>query len=199
MKNRKGEREQRLTWRSPPSPPARPSPLAPASRPPPLARRTRGVWPAPATTRRPPPASADALDASTSATHSLSFPSHSPHSPRAPLPPLVLSPSPAERSRRRRQAPPRPPPLPRFSDRPRGSASTPSFFHPEPRHRGSPTSPPRVVFPEHGRRTPSTDSPSPSRLRASRAPLRDRCELRHRFPLSPRSSASSNHHGHRSR
>ena len=89
MKNRKRERKQRLTWRSPPSPPARPSPLARASHPPPLARRTRGAWPAPAATRRPPPASADAPDAPTSATPTpwTPRPLHSP-----PVSPLSLSP-----------------------------------------------------------------------------------------------------------
>ena len=88
MKNRKREREQRLTWRSPPSPPARPSPLARASHPPPLARRTRGAWPAPAATRRPPPASADARTPSTSATQTpwTPRPLHSP-----PASPLSLS------------------------------------------------------------------------------------------------------------
>ena len=101
MKNRKREREQRLTWRSPPSPPARPSPLAPASRPPPLARRTRGAWPAPAATRRPPPASADALEASTSATPTPTSPSLSSHSPRGLSPSLALSPSSCRRSRHR--------------------------------------------------------------------------------------------------
>ena len=46
-----------LCW---PSPPGSAQPTGLASRPPPPARRTRSAWSAPAATRRPPPASADA-------------------------------------------------------------------------------------------------------------------------------------------
>ena len=60
--NRK-ERERVRAYLSPWPGPARPGPLVIASHPPPLARRTRGACPAPAATRRPPPASADTQDA----------------------------------------------------------------------------------------------------------------------------------------
>ena len=78
--------------------PARPSPLATASHPPPLGRRTSGACPAPAATRRPPPASADTQDAVYEC-HALSLVplSLSPLSP-CPSPHLALSPSPPERS-----------------------------------------------------------------------------------------------------
>ena len=80
--NKKTERREKGTYLSPWPGPARPSPLATASHPPPLARRTRGAWPAPAATRRPPPASTDTQDLVYEC-HTLSLVplSLSPHSP----------------------------------------------------------------------------------------------------------------------
>ena len=86
--NRKTETNQKKREGSPPgpylcwpSPPGSDQPTGLASRRPPLARRTRSARPAPAATRRPPPASADALETSRDAM-------------RPPRPPLILPHSP---------------------------------------------------------------------------------------------------------
>ena len=56
------KRGKEATWALPElaSPPGSAQPTGPASHRPPRARRTRSAWPAPAATRRPPPASTDA-------------------------------------------------------------------------------------------------------------------------------------------
>ena len=85
-----------LCW---PSPPGLAQPTGLASHRPSPARRTRSAWPVPAATRRPPPASADALEASRGATPTPTSPSHPPSlSPSSPSP----SPAMAERDPHRR-------------------------------------------------------------------------------------------------
>mgnify|MGYP006933134640 CR=1 FL=1 len=151
--------------RPPGGPVGWPSPASAGHRLQPPTSRQEGVCPSRARTRRPPPACLPRPDPRPETPDAS--PRSSPSLSALSVALCSLSRAHPSGARRRRRKLPRPPSIPCLPDGSRGTAIAFCVVNTNPFDRGSPTSPPRVVFAEHGRRTPSTDSSPFGRPRAS--------------------------------